>query len=97
MPTDPNADIERETTGAPYVEGNLESDDDAAPSRVVSWAHAGPANTASSAEVSIALRGTALYVFIAAPSPGKSVMAVLRRLTRFNNDVGGLGRCLTAL
>ncbi len=31
MPTDPNADIERETTGDPYVEGNLESDNDAAP------------------------------------------------------------------
>lgn len=28
MPIDPNTDIERETTGEPYVEGNLESEDD---------------------------------------------------------------------
>lgn len=25
MPTDPNTDIERETTGEPYVEGNMET------------------------------------------------------------------------
>ena len=30
MPIDPDTDIERETTGEPYVEGNLESEDDAA-------------------------------------------------------------------
>lgn len=29
MPTDPNTDIERETTGEPYVEGNMERDEDA--------------------------------------------------------------------
>ncbi len=28
MPIDPNTDIERETTGEPYVEGNLESEED---------------------------------------------------------------------
>lgn len=28
MPIDPNTDIERETTGEPYVEGNLESEQD---------------------------------------------------------------------
>ena len=28
MPIDPNIDIERETTGEPYVEGNLESEQD---------------------------------------------------------------------
>lgn len=26
MPTDPNTDIERETTGEPYAEGNMETD-----------------------------------------------------------------------
>jgi hypothetical protein len=31
MPTDPNTDIERETTGEPYVEGNMESDEGVAP------------------------------------------------------------------
>ncbi|WP_380787249.1 hypothetical protein [Sphingomonas sp. R86521] len=30
MPTDPNTDIERETTGEPYVEGNMETEDGAA-------------------------------------------------------------------
>lgn len=27
MPTDPNTDIERETTGEPYVEGNMETEE----------------------------------------------------------------------
>lgn len=43
--------------------------------RAGSCAQAGLASTASSAEVSIALRGTTLYVFMKAPSPGKSIMA----------------------
>ncbi len=29
--TDPNTDIERETTGEPYVEGNIETDTGVAP------------------------------------------------------------------
>jgi hypothetical protein len=32
MPTDPNTDIERETTGEPYVESNMEPDEGVAPS-----------------------------------------------------------------
>jgi hypothetical protein len=31
MSTDPNTDIERETTGEPYVEGNMETEGGVAP------------------------------------------------------------------
>ncbi|TXC71244.1 hypothetical protein FSB78_10010 [Sphingomonas ginsenosidivorax] len=31
MPTDPNTDLERETTGEPYVDGNIETEEGVSP------------------------------------------------------------------
>ena len=62
-----------------------------------SCAQAGAASAASSAEVSIVLRGTALYVFMEAPSPGNSVVSLRRLLDGGLLHVAGLERRLTAL